>query len=136
MLTGFASATAMADTCNDLAAFLRGEADPARFPHSEHVRIAYETLRHHDFARAGFLYSRALRTMAAKAGKPDAFHQTITIAFLSAIAERMDAAGTYGDFAAANPELTDKSLLLRWYRPERLESPAARRTFLLPDPAP
>jgi hypothetical protein len=95
--------------------------------------MAYETLRRHDFARGAFLYSHALRTMTAKAGKPDAFHQTITIAFLSAIAERMDATGDFDDFAAANPDLADKSLLLRWYRPERLASNAARRTFLLPD---
>jgi hypothetical protein len=126
----------MADTRAELAAFLSGEADPARFPHREHVRMAYETLRRHDFARGAFLYSRALRSMAAKAGKPDVFHQTITIAFLSAIAERMGASGAFDDFAAANPDLIDKSLLLRWYRPERLASLTARRTFLLPDPAP
>lgn len=136
MPTGCASMTAMADARTDLAAFLRGEADPARFPHREHVRMAYETLRRHDFARGAFLYSRALRTMTAKAGKPETFHQTITIAFLSAVAELMDATSDFDDFATANPELTGKSLLLRWYRPERLASLTARRTFLLPDRVP
>ena len=43
------------------------------------------------------------------------------------------------DFAAFqrdNAELFEKNALTRWYRPERLASDAARRTFLLPDCAP
>jgi hypothetical protein len=70
-------------------------------------------------------------------GKPQAFHQTITIAFLSLIAERIESGGAadFADFAQANPDLLEKSVLSRWYRAERLASTAARRTFLLPDPA-
>ncbi|HEV2285310.1 MAG TPA: hypothetical protein VGR80_04640, partial [Steroidobacteraceae bacterium] len=68
----------------------------------------------------------------------EAFHQTVTIAFLALIAERM-APAEPRDFAAfvrANPDLLEKSVLTRWYGPGRLASEAARRTFLLPDPAP
>jgi hypothetical protein len=75
--------------------------------------------------------------MATRVGKPQAFHQTITIAFLSLIAERFDS-GDYLDFdafARANAELLDKSALARWYPAERLATDAARRTFLLPEPA-
>ena len=82
-------------------------------------------------------FSQALRVMAARAGKPEAFNQTVTIAFLSLIAERMEGAGAL-DFAAllrAHPELLDKRALSRWYRPQRLASEAARRAFLLPDPS-
>jgi hypothetical protein len=46
--------------------------------------------------------------------------------------------GTAADFLAferANPDLMDRSVLARWYRPERLALEAARRTFLLPDAA-
>ena len=57
------------------------------FPHREHVRMAFEMLRRHDFPAAVWLFSRALRAMAARAGKPQAFNQTVTIAFLSLIAE-------------------------------------------------
>ncbi len=43
---------------------------------------------------------------------------------------------TFEAWLAKHPELLDRSLLQRWYRPERLNSPAARRSFLLPDPIP
>ena len=124
--------------CPELGRFVRGEIPAHEFPHREHLRMAYEMLRRHDFAESVLHYSRALRAMTARAGRPQAFHQTLTIALLSVIAERMER-GTGGDFAAferANPDLSDRSLLARWYRPERLGSEAARRTFLLPEPPP
>jgi hypothetical protein len=73
--------------------------------------------------------------MTAKIGKPEAFHQTMTIAFLALIAERVQAGGysDFAGFAAANPDLMTKSVLTRWYSPERLSSEAARATFVLPD---
>ena len=122
--------------CPDLQRFLRGEIDAAAFPHREHVRMAYEMLRRHDFAETLLHFSRALRVMAEKAGKPQAFNQTITIAFLALIAERMQArtATDFAAFTSAHPELLDKRLLSRWYPSARLSSDAAHRTFLLPDP--
>ncbi|HEY3785608.1 MAG TPA: hypothetical protein VGL55_10035 [Steroidobacteraceae bacterium] len=125
----------MVEPCSDLERFIRGEWDPAEFPHREHVRMGFEILRRYDFAAAAFHYSQGLRSMLGRAAQPQAFHQTITIAFLSLIAERMDE-NAYADFEAftrANVDLTDKSALCRWYRPERLASGTARRTFLLPD---
>jgi hypothetical protein len=123
--------------CPDLERFVRGEIPAADFPHREHVRMAFEMLRRHDFAETVLHFSRALRSMAQQAGKPHAFHQTVTIAFLSLIAERMDGhdGGEFVAFAAANPELLEKGVLARWYRPERLASERARRTFLLPEAA-
>lgn len=121
--------------CPELERFVRGEVDPTQFPHREHVRMAFEMLRRHDFAESVLHYSRALRAMTQRAGRPEAFHQTLTIAFLSLIAERMEN-GANDDFAAfeqANPDLMEKSAVARCYRAERLASAAARRTFLLPD---
>jgi hypothetical protein len=121
----------------ELERFARGEVDPGNFPHREHVRMAFEMLRRHDFAETVLHYSRALRAMSARAGNPQAFHQTVTIAFLSLIAERMQESAGAADFDAlvrAHPELLDKAALTRWYRPERLASEAARHTFLLPEP--
>jgi hypothetical protein len=129
----------MLPECPELLRFMRGEIDAAAFPHREHVRMAFEMLRRHDFPESVLHFTRALRMMAASAGKPQAFHQTITIAFLALIAERVERGGALADFAAferANPELFDKRVLARWYRPERLASDCARRTFLLPDPSP
>jgi hypothetical protein len=126
----------MIESCLDLERFVLGEVDARAFPHREHVRMGFEMLRRHDFAETVFHYSLALRAMAARAGKPQAFHQTATIAFLSLIAERIDS-GDYTDFdsfARVNADLLDKSALSRWYPSERLASDTARRTFLLPGP--
>lgn len=121
--------------CPDLGRFMRGEVDPAQFPHREHVRMAFEMLRRHDFAETVLHYSRALRAMTQRAGRPEAFNQTVTIAFLALIAERMEgSAGEFAAFIREHPELLEKSVLTRWYAPERLASAAARRTFLLPEP--
>jgi hypothetical protein len=120
-----------------LERFVRGEVDAAQFPHREHVRMAFEMLRRHDFAESVLHYSRALRLMVARAGKPQAFHQTVTVAFLALVAERMAECGEHADFAALvgrHPELLDKSVLKRWYAPQRLGSEAARRSFILPEP--
>ena len=124
----------MTDT-GELVRFIRGEVDPRTFAHSEHVRMAFEMLRRHDFAATAFHYSSALRAMTAKIGKPEVFHQTTTIAFLALIAERLQAGepADFTEFAAANPDLMLKSVLKRWYSPERLASKAARATFVLPD---
>ncbi len=127
----------MLERCLDLERFVRGEVDAAAFPHREHVRMGFEMLRRHDFAETVFHYSAAVRAMAARVGKPQAFHQTVTIAFLALIAERLES-GDYADFdafARAHVELFEKSVLARWYSSGRLATEAARRTFLLPEPA-
>jgi hypothetical protein len=119
-----------------LQRFVRGEISAADFPHREHVRMAFEMLGRHEFAESVLHYSRTLRSMAARAGKPQAFNQTITVAFLAVIAQRMEtAAGTdFAGFVARNVDLFDRKLLQRWYRPEQLASPLASRAFVLPDP--
>ena len=81
-------------------------------------------------------FSNALRRMVHQAGRPEAFNLTVTIAFLALIAQRLEDApcADFAAFAAANPQLFDKGLLGRWYRPGQLASARARRTFILPDP--
>lgn len=77
--------------------------------------------------------SAGLRRMPARAGREDAYHETITIAFLALIAERLDTAPSDFDaFAARHPELFERDLLTRVCRSDRLASPVARRTFVLP----
>jgi hypothetical protein len=122
--------------CPELTRFLRGEIDPATFPHREHVRMAFEMLRRLDFAETVWQFSRTLRAMATKAGRPQAFNQTITIAFLALIAERMasEQPGDFSAFEREHAEVFDKNALARWYPAERLATEAARRIFLLPQP--
>jgi hypothetical protein len=81
----------LSEECPDLARFISGEADLASFSHREHVRMGFELLQRYDFVETALWYSRALSAMTAKIGKPERFHQTMTIAFLSLIAERLEA---------------------------------------------
>lgn len=120
-----------------LERFLAGEIRPQDFRHADHVRAGYELLTRHEFLAAAAIYCRVLKEMTARIGKPEAFHLTVTLAFLSLIAERIEgnAHASFEDFALANPDLMDKSFLARWYRPERLNGMAARHGFVLPDPA-
>lgn len=126
----------MLPECPQLARFERGEIDAANFPHREHVRMAFEMLRRHDFAETVWLFSRTLRAMATRAGKPQAFNQTVTIAFLSLIAERMEQTrpADFITFARDNPGLFDKDALARWYPREQLSAELTRRVFVLPPP--
>src|SRR5882762_6412435 len=100
----------MHSDCPELERFVRGEIDTSAFPHREHVRMAFEMLRRHDFAETVWHFSRTLRAMAAKAGKPQAFNQTVTIAFLSLIAERMerDVSPDFAAFVRTYPHSHDK----------------------------
>lgn len=120
-----------------LRTFLHGETDPKTFRHRDHVEMAFEILsRHPNFVTAAGAYASSLRQIAARAGNADAYHETITLAFLSLIAERLANAtfDGFADFAARNSDLLDKGALARWYSTERLGSSVARATFVLPTP--
>jgi hypothetical protein len=116
---------------------MHGEIDAREFHHADHVRMAFEVLARHPFLEAAAAVSTALKAMAARAGNPGAYHETITLAFLAVIGERRAAGGfsDYDGFAAANPDLLDKAVLSRWYGPHKLGSETARRNFVLPDPS-
>ena len=117
-----------------LADFEAGRIDPASFPHREHVRVSYELLERHFFPEALLHLARGLRRLAAKAGRSEAYHETITAAFLAVIGERRlgDHYADWEDFAARNPDLLRKGLLEKFYEPSALQSPVARETFILP----
>jgi hypothetical protein len=122
---------------DELRAFEMGSLDPARFSHTEHVRFGYEMLGRHSFGQALDRFSRGLRLLVAKSGRPQVYHETITIAFLSLISERRargDAQG-WSEFKRTNADLFDKRCLEKWYGAEQLTSDLARRTFCLPRPA-
>ena len=120
-----------------LAAFEEGRIDTPRFGHREHLRVAYLMLRKHDFLDATCRYARMIEKLAKAAGAPKKFNVTITVAFMSLIAERMAESVSDDDtgFLAANPDLLEKQVLASLYSRERLASDLARSAFLLPDEA-
>jgi hypothetical protein len=121
---------------DELFALETGALDPARFPHSEHLRLGYEMLERYSFGEAVTRFSRGVRLLAAKAGRPEVYHETITVAFLAVIGERRARGrhGNWDDFRDNNADLLRKSCLKRWYDAEQLSSDLARRTFCLPKP--
>jgi len=57
--------------------------DERVFHHADHVRVGFELLCRHTFPDALAAYSAALKGIAKRGGDPGAYHETITVAFLS-----------------------------------------------------
>jgi hypothetical protein len=117
-----------------LAALESGTLAEGEFNHAGHVRAAWLYLRKNPFPDALVKMSGALRNYAVAHGKPERYHETITVAYLALINERLQLGGDGGDwrgFLQQNHELLDRRLLTHYYRPETLASPAARRVFIL-----
>lgn len=125
------------DSANLLAAFEGRVMDNRTFGHREHMMVAWEMLNRHDFTEAVARYGAGIRDLAAAAGAPEKYNATITVAFLSLVAERIHAGShdSFDAFAAANSDLMTKDAVTRFYSDERLNSPMARAGFMLPDQA-
>ena len=126
--------------CTPASELTRGfeahDIDTGCFDHAGHVLVAFDLLSKYDFTQAAMVYVRGIQAIAAKAGIPEKFNLTITLAFLSLIAERM-ADGPQPDFdsfAAANPDVMSPKVLSQWYAQDRLLSDRARQVFLMPEP--
>ena len=119
-------------------AFEAGTEPEGGFHHAQHVRVAWWYLRSHSLPEALGRFTKALRAFAVAQGKPGLYHETVTVAFMLVISERLAAAGKehpWEAFAAQNPDLFSwkPSVLDRYYRSETLWSDRARATFVMPD---
>jgi hypothetical protein len=109
------------------------------FHHAQHVRVAWYYLRNRPLLEALEQFQTRLRAFAVAQGKPDLYHETITMAYVLLINERLqqDGAGEedWEAFSARNRDLLSwkPSILQRYYRDETLWSDRARRTFVMPD---
>ena len=107
----------------------------SEFGHHAHVRAGYLYLKKSNFAEALVWIRRSICAYANHHGKPDRYHETITIAYLAliqqCIVERGDGGG-WAAFAQSNSELFNPELLGHYYDRDVLESTLARRVFLLP----
>ena len=131
-------------TCDELVATLEDCTLPAAaFDHRAHVQVGFAYLQRYGYAGALGAMANALRGFAAHHGKAGLYHETITVAFLALIHERM-AEDLFADggsdphaldwesFAARHPDLFDGALLARYYSKETLRTDLARRCFVLP----
>ena len=109
--------------------------DPIDFKHVDHIGVAFVMLTRYDFLNAMYKYSNTISTMANRAGSPEKFNITITLAFLSIIAERMCTTQYQNadEFIQYNQDLVTGNILQKLYSSERLKSSHARVSFLLPD---
>lgn len=144
--TGIAAASGCRLSREDrafLRAFEATRIAPAEFHHREHIRAAWAALCHYPLDEALRRYRAALQRLAARAGKPGIFHETITWAYLLLIHERLvsyrppGSAGDslqFADFAARHPDLLTwrPSILDAYYSKEVLGSERARQVFILP----
>jgi hypothetical protein len=105
------------------------------FDHRAHVRLAWLYLSEQPLMEALPRFIASLKRYAGSLGASGKYHETITYAFIFLIHERMaerpQAAATFDEFAAANPDLFGP-ILEKYYEPETLASPLARSVFVLP----
>lgn len=113
-------------------AFVAGQLAPEGFDHRAHLRAACLLLQSRPFLEACIAMRDGLQALAGKIGKPDLYHETMTVAFMALVAERAPVEDWEG-FIAAHPELCERGLLAGWYSKERLASGAARARFTMPD---
>jgi len=125
----------MTDFASKLDQMIAGTLDAAGFSHADHIGVAYEALLRHDFFVALGIVADGIQQAAGRAGADRKFNATVTLTFMSVIAERM-AAKAFRDadeFIAANPDLLNGEAVLTRFSQSRLASETARRVALLPD---
>lgn len=117
-----------------LASLVEGTLDPAGFSHRDHVGVAVAALRQHSFFEAMLVVAAGLQAMTQRAGVPEKFNATVTMASMSLIAERLEMTpcGSIDDFIERHADLLSPSLLRNAYPDERWTSDLARRIGLLP----
>ncbi len=117
-----------------LAALEDDTLDPGDFSHQDHIATAFIAIERYGVFDAMSTFARGLKTLTERAGVPEKFNATITMASMSLIAERA-ATSEYRNadaFLNANCDLLSKAFLTRQYDPDRLSSPLARAVPLLP----
>ena len=117
--------------------FEKGIPPSVAFHHVEHVKVAFAYLCIYPKLQALEKFANGIRLMAIAKGKPQAYHETITWAYVFLIHERMIKTATrdWEQFTAANPDLLDwkNSILSRYYSKTLLDSDLARQVYVMPD---
>jgi hypothetical protein len=109
------------------------------FAHASHLRVAWVYLdESRSVDEAAARLASTLRRFAASVGKPEKYHETITVFWMRALAAARSAMAdaTLDQVLLANPRLLDKDLVLAYYSSDRLFSEEARRVSVAPDRQP
>jgi hypothetical protein len=104
------------------------------FHHASHLHVAWVYLDESSSVRqAANKMRNTLRRFAAAAGKPEKYHETITLFWVHLLAHADRRAERLEDIVHANPQLLEKNFPLAYYSPERLFSDEARTSWVEPD---
>jgi hypothetical protein len=114
----------------------QGEIANENFRHASHLHVAWVYLSESaSVDQASAKMRNTLRRFAASAGKPEKYHETITLFWVHLLSfARIAASGeTLEKLVETNPQLLEKNFPLAYYSRERLFSDKARTTWLEPD---
>jgi len=113
----------------------RGEIANENFRHASHLHVAWVYLSDTTSVdQASARMRDTLRRFAASVGKPEKYHETITLFWVRLLALAREASGeTLEKLVATNPQLLEKNFPLAYYSCERLFSDKARTMWLEPD---
>jgi hypothetical protein len=113
---------------------------PQCFNHADHVRIAWIYLSRLSWEEAVEKVSGGLRRLVSRAGETDKYHQTLTVASLYLVRERLRhrPAPEWKAFCLENEDLFRdfRKLIGRHYSDAQLFTTRARTGFVPPDRAP
>lgn len=117
--------------------FEKAALDPESFHHGDHLRAAWATLGSYPLLEAMARYVAAIKRLATRAGSPGIYHETITLAYLLLIHERLSRQEAAEDFAAFMTRHADlftwrPSILDSYYDSALLSSEMSRKNFVLP----
>jgi hypothetical protein len=112
-----------------------GEITSVRFSHRDHVRAGWSYVMRDGLSAAIAAMERTIRRIAAHHGLESKYHSTLTVVWVRLIAVHAAAHPhtSFDLFIAANGELLEKDLPLRFYSRERLFSETAQSGWMEPD---
>ena len=114
----------------------RGEIANENFRHTAHLHVAWVYLSESSSVEGAAAKMRAtLRKFAASAGKPEKYHETITLFWVRLLAHARAIAPkeSVENVVKANPQLLEKDFPFAYYSRERLLSENARIKWMEPD---
>lgn len=126
------------ETTDTLLAFERCTLLPACFSHRVHLSLAWQYLQRDGFPEGAIQFRHHLQRYVTEVGAEGKYHETITWAYLVLLNEerclRSPPDETFDAMIERRPDLLDhrNGPISRRYSKAQLESPEARRVFMLP----
>ncbi|HEY0938852.1 MAG TPA: hypothetical protein VGE08_02040 [Steroidobacter sp.] len=121
-----------------MRAFEQGTLDPAQFSHRQHLALAWRYLQRDGFPEGAQQFRYHLQRYVASVGAEGKYHETVTWAYLVLLNEERCLRSPPGESFEAmiqrRADLLDhrNGAIMRCYSKSQLDSPEARRVFMLP----